>query len=84
MSWPVHRAGRMAVEMKKGGVAALGLMEVDAVSARLDMMNVEQEVTAGAQGRGRAWARNYPCGLFLTLLSAGASWAAVAHAVAAD
>lgn len=48
----------MAVEMTKGGVAdsdgALGLMEVGAVSARLDMMNVEQEDTAGAQGRGRA------------------------------
>ena len=65
-------------------MVALGLMEVDAVSARLDMMNVEQEDTAGARGRGRAWARNYPCGLFLALLSAGTSWAAVAHAVAAD
>jgi len=64
----------MAVEMTKGGMAdsdgSPGTMNVD---------------TAGVLGRGRARARNYPCGLFLAVLSSAARpWAAVAHAVAAD
>lgn len=76
MSWPVHRAGRGGDD--EGWHGGFGRQP----GHGLNMMNVG---TAGAQDKGgELGARNYPCGLFLALSFAGTSWAAVAHAVAAD